>query len=119
MEKIIKIDGKDVRFVANAATPRIYRNVYKRDMLMDMQTLINDVQETKDNNDSLSLKTLQIFENAAYIMAKQGDRIHVPANPDEWFENFEIFSIYEILPEIAELWEKSTKTLRTPKKKED
>lgn len=118
MEKIINIDGKDVRFVANAATPRIYRNVYKRDMLLDMQTLINDVQNSKED-ETLSLKTLQIFENAAYIMAKQGDRLNVPSNPDEWFENFEIFSIYEILPEIAELWEKSTKTLRVPKKKAD
>ena len=59
---------------------------------------------------------MEIFENAAYIMAKQGDP-DVPSDPDEWLSGFETFSIYEIMPHIIELWGMNQHTTAKPKKK--
>ena len=28
----------------------------------------------------------------------------IPANIDDWLDQFEMFSIYEVLPQILELW---------------
>ena len=36
MEKIIKIDGKDVGFRATALTPRLYRHRMGRDIIQDL-----------------------------------------------------------------------------------
>ena len=51
----------------------------------------------------LDVASLEVFENVAYIMAKQGDS-SIPNTIDEWLDSFDTFSIYLILPEIIELW---------------
>lgn len=116
MEKILNIDGKDVRFVATAATPMRYRNRFGRDLLLDMQQLA-DAMDTKKGN--LDIASLEVFENVAYIMAYTGaeDRNAFPTTPIDWLEEFEMFSIYDILPELLDLWKGNTKTLNTSKKK--
>lgn len=112
MEKIIRIDDKDVKFKATASTIRRYRERFGRDLLMDFQKL----QVDADKGASLSVDTLQIFENMAYIMAKQADP-EVPDDPDEWLDAFDMFSIYVVLPQIVELWELSSLPISTSKKK--
>ena len=37
-------------------------------------------------------------------MAKHADPENVPADPDEWLEQFSTFSIYEVLPKLVDLW---------------
>ena len=64
----------------------------------------------------LSALDLEIFENAAYVMAKQYDA-NLPNSPEEWLDEFETFSIYEILPAILELWQLNSATTAKPKKK--
>ena len=59
---------------------------------------------------------LEIFENAAFVMARQYDQT-IPDTPEEWLEGFSVFSIYEILPEILALWQMNQQTTSTPKKK--
>lgn len=100
MEKIVKIDGKDVKFKATAGTPRRYLSTFKRDMIKDLQklTLASQKEET------LSAEMLQIFLDAAYVMAKQADPENIPNNADDWLDEFSMFSIYEVLPQIIELW---------------
>ena len=100
MEKIINIDGKDVKFKATAGTPRRYLSTFKRDMIKDLQTLTEQSQK----EGTMSGESLQIFLDAAYIMAKQADPENVPNDPEEWLDNFSMFSVYEILPQIVELW---------------
>lgn len=39
----------------------------------------------------------------AYIMAYHADH-SIPADINDWLDQFEMFSIYEVLPEILELW---------------
>ena len=71
-------------------------------------------QSVKDAQ--LSVLDLEIFENTAFIMARQYDT-SVPATPEEWLEEFSMFSIYEVLPQILELWRLNQQTTAKPKKK--
>lgn len=112
MQKTIEIDGKSVEFKATAATIRNYRSMFGRDLLMDFQKLQKDM----DAGATLSVDTLMIFENLAYIMAKQADP-GIPDSPDEWLDSFDMFSIYVVLPQIVELWQLSTIPVSTSKKK--
>lgn len=114
MEKVIKIDGRDVLFKATAATPIHYRNTFRRDMIRDMQALAED-----NKNGKFTVSTLECFEKVAYIMARSGadNAPDFPRNPIEWLDQFSMFSIYDVLPELIELWGINTETLEHSKKK--
>ena len=136
MEKVISVDGKEVGFRASALTPRLYRHKIGRDIVRDMNQLkrayekailaqniaalkSNASQKERQKHEEalqdaqLSVLDLEVFENAAYIMAKQYDS-NIPDTPEE---TFSVFSIYEILPQIMELWQLNQKTTSIPKKK--
>lgn len=139
MEKIIIIDGQEVGFRASALTPRLYRHKIGRDMIRDLNQLkhsykmavsAQNLQKPGKNatekevaeyeqaiqDAQLSIMDLEIFENAAFIMARQYDQT-IPATPEEWLEGFNVFSIYEILPEILAMWQINQQTTAIPKKK--
>ena len=126
MEKMVKIDGKEVGFRATALTPRIYRHKIGRDMIQDLNKLQasynkamrlpDEATDEERKEAQLSALDLEIFENAAYVMAKQYDA-NLPNSPEEWLDEFETFSIYEILPAILELWQLNNATTAKPKKK--
>ena len=112
--KTIAICGQPVRFCASAATPRLYRLKFKRDIFADMQKLTKDFQERNAGTD-LAVESLEIFENVAYIMAFQADRT-IPDTIDQWLDQFEVFSIYEVLGELVQLWGDNLFTASTAKK---
>jgi len=126
MKKIIVIDGKEVGFKATALTPRIYRHRVGRDMVADMSKLRKayrkatdlpeNASEEEKEDAQLSVLDLEIFENTAWIMARQYDP-SIPDDPDEWLDGFETFSIYEILDQILELWALNNQTTSMAKKK--
>lgn len=126
MKKTITIDGRELTLTANALTPRLYRHKFGRDMIRDLNQLRHgydrvlalpaDATDAEREDAQLDAVDLEIFENAAYIMAKQGDP-NVPSDPDEWLSGFETFSIYEIMPHIIELWGMNQRTTAEPKKK--
>lgn len=95
MKKVIEIDGKEIEFCASALTPRLYRHKFGRDMIADVRTLQTSLRN-KDTERQFTVGELEIFENIAYIMAKQADGT-VP-DMDEWLDSFEMFSIYTVLP---------------------
>lgn len=115
MQKILKIDNKDVGFKTSALTVRLYRKHFGRDFIVDINRLRANVSKAGSDEESrLDALDLEIFENVAWIMAKQYD----PTIPDieEWMDGFTTFSVYAILPEILKLWEEETKTTSVPKK---
>ena len=112
--KTIEICGQRVRFCASAATPRLYRLKFKRDIFADMQKLTKDFQERNTGAD-LAVESLEIFENVAYIMAFQADR-SIPDTIDQWLDQFEMFSIYEVLGELVQLWGDNLFTSASAKK---
>ena len=116
MDKIIQIDGKDVKFRATARTPRLYRALIGRDMIRDIAQLREAFKKSEDNEEALTAVDLEIFENIAFIMAKHADP-EMASSPDEWLDGFNMFSIYQVLPELLQLWSLNEKQTSTPKKK--
>ncbi len=115
ISKIVKIDEVEVPFKASAAIPRLYRLKFGRDIYRDFASLQKNVRKNDEENSSLDIESLEVFENIAYIMAKHADS-SVPNDPDEWLEQFNTFSIYEILPQLIELWGLNTATQIESKK---
>ena len=115
IRKIVKIDEVEVPFKASAAIPRLYRLKFGRDIYRDFASLQKNVRKNDEENSGLDIKSLEVFENIAYIMAKHADS-SVPNDPDEWLEQFNTFSIYEILPQLIELWGLNTATQIESKK---
>lgn len=126
MDKIIKIDGKEVGFRATALTPRLYRHKIGRDIIRDLNKLkrayekaaaLPETTTDEEREDAqLSSIDLEIFENVSFIMARQYDT-SLPNTPEEWLDGFKTFSIYEILPSVLELWAMNEMQTAKPKKK--
>lgn len=110
IKKNILVDGIEVPFKASASVPRLYRLKFGRDIYRDFAALQSAVEESEDEKSdekktsALSIESLEVFENVAYIMAKHADPEGVPSEPDEWLERFNTFSIYEVLPQLIDLW---------------
>lgn len=129
MTKTITIDGKAYRMRASALTPRLYRAFFKRDMIRDMQNLLNaynklltlpeDATDDEKNEANLViLDYLEVFENVAWLFCKEGGE-SVGNSPEEWLDSIEgMFSIYEAMPTIIELWIDNQETTSKPKNRE-
>lgn len=115
MEKVIEIDGKEIKFRATAAIPRLYRIKFGRDIMKDMQ----DIQKAMEKSDKepIPMKMLEVFENVAYLMAKHADPAMKEKTVEDWLDGFDTFSIYIVFPQLLELWRANNQTLVSPKKK--
>ena len=101
--KEIEISGVKVTFKSSAAVPRLYRAKFRRDVFKDFTKLEKAFKSKTEDGENIPIEDLELFENLAYIMALAADNT-VPADIDEWLDQFDMFSIYEVLPEIIELW---------------
>lgn len=117
MDREVTIDGKQIKFRATARTPRLYRGIIGRDMIADMNKLMKAYDRKKKGEDELDIIDLQIFEDVAYIMARQASPDMKEKTADEWLDTFDMFSIYEVLPHILELWAINTVQTSQSKKK--
>lgn len=110
MIKKVQINGRAVTLKASAATPRLYRDLLGRDIFTDYEKLLN-FDETPE------LERWDIFENIAFIMAKQADPT-VPDTVTEWLDSFDgVPSVINITGDILELWNGNLKTNSEAKKK--
>ena len=103
IEKVIDINGQQVKFRSSATVPRLYRIKFKRDIFKDLAKLEKAYSKKAEDGEDIEIDDLEIFENVAYIMAYHADP-SIPKTIDEWLDQFEMFSIYQVLPEILELW---------------
>ena len=102
IKREIEICGKMVPFRSSATIPRLYRAKFKRDIVKDLARLEKSYSGKQDGAE-FQIEDLEIFENVAYVMAYHADN-SIPADINEWLDQFEMFSIYEILPQLLELW---------------
>ena len=116
VRKTIEIDGTPVVLQASAATPRLYRNMFGRDIFDDMDKLMASMDGQKPESSKLDVIDLELFENVAFTMARQANP-SVPDDVMQWLDGFEMFSIYAILPHILELWGINVETMSDAKKK--
>lgn len=117
MEKVIEIDGKEVKFRATAAIPRLYRIKFGRDIMQDMKSIETALKAAEKNEGPIPPKLLEIFEDVSYLMAKHADPDMEAKSPDEWLEGFDTFSIYMVFPQLLDLWKSNNMTLGESKKK--
>ena len=82
MEKTIIIDGKEIRFKTNGATPLRYKAQFGRDY----------------------------FKDIAWIMAKTADS-SIP-EPITWLEQFDEFPMADVIPELQDMLLTSIQTTK-------
>lgn len=113
MERIINIGGVDVRMRATARIPFEYRECFGKDLIAEITNFY----------DANSIADYSVFENLAWLLArKAGEEVHNELPPKDavgaWLDDFEnILAIINAAPEIMELWNDSSNTNSTPRKK--
>ena len=68
--KTIEIDGKQVKFKASAAVPRLYRIKFGRDIYKDLRMLEKSVGDNDEDASNMDLFSLELFEDLAWLMAR-------------------------------------------------
>lgn len=112
MIKTVTFGDKTVKLKASAATPRLYRDMLDRDIFTDFDKLL-DLEAVSDS------ERWSIFENMAFVMAKQADNT-LPDDISEWLDSFDgVPAITNITSDIIDLWLGNTKTHSEAKKKAD
>jgi hypothetical protein len=103
MEKTITIDGKEVRFKTNGATPMLYKAQFKRDLFKDILKMasLEQITKKKINVEDLEVLDFEVFYNMAWLMARTAD----PTIPDpiKWLESFDEFPMVDVMPDLQEL----------------
>lgn len=115
MEKTIIIDGKEIRFKTNGATPLRYKAQFGRDYfqeILKMAPLQNLSKKKKAEIIAKDLEALdfEVFYNLAWIMAKTAEP-SIP-EPIEWLEQFDEFPMAEIIPELQDMLLASIQTTK-------
>lgn len=100
MEKILNIDGRQVKFKSTGAFLLKYKAQFGRDALQDIFKLQGavDVNNKIANIEALDL---EVFYNLTWTLAKTADPSIDP--PMEWLDGFSEFPLLDIIPEITDM----------------
>lgn len=101
MEKILIIDGRQVRFKSTGAFLLRYKAQFKRDAIQDIFKLAGAINQKTNQIVNIEALDLEIFYNMVWTLAKTADPSIEP--PLEWLDGFNEFPLVEILPEVTEL----------------
>jgi hypothetical protein len=114
MEKILTIDGRQVKFKSTGAYLLRYKAQFGRDALQDIFRL-QSVIDSKGQIKNIDTLDLEVFYNLIWTLAKTADPSIPP--PLEWLDEFSEFPLAEIVPEITDMIFSSLGTTVEPKKK--
>jgi hypothetical protein len=114
MEKILTIDGRQVRFKSTGAFLLRYKAQFGRDALQDIFKL-QDAVDSKNRIKNISALDLEVLYDLAWTLAKTADP-NIPP-PLEWLDEFSEFPLMDIIPEIIDLIFSSLGATVEPKKK--
>lgn len=126
MEKIIKIDDRDVKFKCSASFVYRYKAQFGKDVLKTIMPLIKGVipligQEKIETESIVEiLQGSSDFEltdvyNIVWVLAKTADN-DIP-EPAVWYDEFETFPLVEVITELIEILIPSLLTTKESKKK--
>ncbi len=114
MEKTVNIGNIEVLMKVNANTPRLYREEFGRDLIIDLKKFMSHIDKQGRINGEFDFSTI---ENMAFIMQKQANGCKTI---DEFLDQFEgIDDLYEAMADIIGLWNLSKKNTSEAKKKEN
>ena len=114
MRGVVKIGSVDVEMLANAASPILYRQVFKKDFLKNMQEI----------NEESGEKAVELFSEMGFIMASQVDHPIAQLNTLcygdflTWLSQFEPYDIMNAIADIAMLYNSQQISTSTAKKEE-
>jgi len=101
MEKILNIDGKQVKFKSTGAYLLRYKAQFGRDAIKDMIRLTDSYDVSTNSLKVDDAFDLDIFYNLIWVLAKTADPSIPPAI--DWLDGFEEFPLSEIIPEVMDL----------------
>lgn len=115
MEKTITIDGKEIRFKTNGATPLRYKAQFGQDYFKEILKMAPLESLSKKKKQDIVAKDLEVldfevFYNIAWIMAKTANP-SIP-EPIEWLEQFDEFPMAEVIPELQDMLLASIQTTK-------
>jgi len=100
MEKILTIDGRQVKFKSTGAFLLRYKAQFGRDALQDILKLQGAI-DNKNQIKNIDALDLEVFYNLVWTLAKTADPSIPP--PLEWLDEFSEFPLVDIIPEIADM----------------
>lgn len=100
MEKILTIDGRQVKFKSTGAFLLRYKAQFGRDALQDIFKLQGAVDAEGHITDASALD-LEVIYDLVWVLAKTADS-NIPP-PMDWLDEFSEFPLMEIVPEIIEM----------------
>lgn len=107
MYKTIEIDGKEMEFAANAATPFRYKQTFKADLF---SVLADEKRVTEEG--------AEVIMRLAYIMNNQAKKADMgKLNEDdfiEWLEGYSAMAFINAADEIMTVYTDSAKGTATP-----
>ena len=107
MYKTIEIDGKELEFAANAATPFRYKQVFKSDLFAVL-----------GNEERVEEQGAEVVMRLAYIMHNQAQKTDMnKLNEDgfiEWLEGFSSMAFVNSAEDIINAYMDSTVGTATP-----
>ena len=100
MEKLLTIDGRQVKFKSTGAFLLKYKAQFHRDALKDIYKIQGALGEDNEiaNIEALDL---EVFYDLVWTLAKTADPSIDP--PMEWLDTFGEFPLMDIIPEIIDL----------------
>lgn len=93
LKRTVTVDGKDITFKMSAATPRIYRAQFSKDLIFELQ------QE---------LDNLEVVENLAWVAAGCPGK-----SVDKWLETLPVSFTTEMPDLILGMWMGNNETVNT------
>lgn len=113
MIETIKIGDKEVNMKVTANTPRKYREMFNKDLIVELQGFMKHINPKGELTEGFDFG---VVERLGYTMALQADSNI--GSIDDWLDGFEgIDDMYIAMGEIIGLWQKSKTSIAVPKKK--
>lgn len=112
MEKIINIDGRDIKLKVNGGFLIKYKTRYKRDALQDIMKIFENVNSNELENleDDLTSQframqsiDIEIFYRILHMMAKTGNP-DITDDVEEWCCSFDNLPVFDLMEDIIELF---------------
>lgn len=115
MEKILNIDGRNVKFKSTGAFLLKYKSQFGRDALQDIFKLQNAIDLKTNKVKNIEALDLEVFYNLIWTLAKTADNTIDP--PMEWLDTFSEFPLMDIIPEVIDMIFACIKSTAPSKKK--
>lgn len=115
MEKILTIDGRQVKFKSTGAFLLRYKAQFHRDAIKDIYKMAEGFNLETNEVTNIDTLDLDVFYNLVWTLAKTAEPSLPP--PLDWLDTFSEFPLLDILPELSEMIFKSLSSTIPGKKK--